>query len=52
MFLKMLIIEFNKNLLIVIKKWENDLEHSVEDWHDIYSLLFCITYKTSHLNLI
>ena len=29
------------------KKWENDLEISIEDWHDIYSLSFCLTrYKT------
>jgi hypothetical protein len=28
------------------KKWENDLETSIEDWHDIYSLSFCITKDT------
>ena len=25
------------------KKWGNDLETSIEDWHSIYSLSFCIT---------
>ena len=25
------------------KKWENELEMSIEDWHAIYSLSFCIT---------
>jgi hypothetical protein len=32
------------------KKWENDLETSIEDWHDIYSLSFCITKDTKLQN--
>jgi hypothetical protein len=32
------------------RKWENDLETSIEEWHGIYSLSFCITKKTFSLN--
>ena len=32
------------------KKLENDLEMSIEDWHDIYSLSFCITKDTKLQN--
>jgi hypothetical protein len=52
MFLKNVNHRIQQELVNCHKKWKNDLELSVEDWHDIYSLLFCITYKTSHLNLI
>ena len=32
------------------KKWENDLETSIEDWHGIYSLSFCIAKDTKLQN--
>ena len=38
--------EFGKSLVFVTKKWESELETSVEGWHGIYSMSFCITIDT------
>ena len=32
--------EFDKSLVCAIKKWENDSETSVDDWHGIYSMSY------------
>jgi hypothetical protein len=32
------------------KKWENNIETAIEDWHGIYSLSFCIAKDTKIQN--
>ena len=44
--LKLFIQRVQQEPINCCKKWENDLETSIADWHGIYSMSFCITKDT------
>jgi hypothetical protein len=47
-FYKLFIRRVQQEPIYCHKKWEYDLETSIEDWHDIYSLSFCKLKKQNY----